>query len=112
MQVSQCPKTFTGYFLEHTNGSNHLLFLDQSFPTPMEEPKKQIKALFVGSIEVQQASGMDVLNQAIDAAMDKNPKSQWTPVTVAVAPSTITITQQVQEKRNTTALTNIERPYH
>lgn len=63
----------------------------QLFPTPMEEPKKVIKALYLGSVQVNRASGMDVLNDAIDRLAGEKPQNEWEPVNVAVAPSTITI---------------------
>lgn len=57
----------------------------------MEEPKKVIKALYLGAIQVGRASGMDVLNEAIDRLVHKKPQNEWEPVNVAVAPSTIII---------------------
>lgn len=66
--------------------------ISQSFPTPMEEPKKILHAEYLGNIEVSKASGMDVLNDAIDQLMNTVPKSQWQPVDIAIAPSMITIT--------------------
>ncbi|XP_014294249.1 protein Fe65 homolog [Halyomorpha halys] len=63
----------------------------QSFPTPMEEPKKVLVAQYLGNIEVSKASGIDVLNDAIDLLVNTVPKSQWQTVNIAVAPSMITI---------------------
>lgn len=57
----------------------------------MEEPKKVLKALYLGSLQVNKASGMDVLNEAIDRLVNEKPQNEWEPVNVAVAPSTITI---------------------
>ncbi|XP_050060717.1 protein Fe65 homolog isoform X2 [Aphis gossypii] len=70
--------------------------LTQSFPTPMEEPRKIIRATYLGSIEVSKASGMDVLNDAI-VALENSPTSVPQTVTVAVAPSMITIQQDTDE---------------
>lgn len=50
-----------------------------------------IKALYLGSLQVARASGMDVLNDAIDRLVNEKPQNEWEPVNVAVAPSTITI---------------------
>lgn len=58
----------------------------------MEEPRKVIRATYLGSIEVAKASGMDVLNDAI-SALENSPTSIPQTVTVAVAPSMITIQQ-------------------
>lgn len=57
----------------------------------MEEPKKVLKAQYLGSTEVNQAIGMDVLNDAIESAIQERSKDQWESVNVAVAPSMISI---------------------
>lgn len=63
----------------------------QSFPTPMEEPKKMLRAYYVGAAEVQQATGMDVLNAAIDHLSESVAQEQFEAVNVSVAPSMISI---------------------
>ncbi|MPC90863.1 Protein Fe65 [Portunus trituberculatus] len=63
----------------------------QSFPTPMEEPKKVMRVQYVGLLQVERPSGMEVLNTAIDRVVEANPPP-WRNVSVAVAPSTVTIT--------------------
>ncbi|XP_049878677.1 protein Fe65 homolog isoform X2 [Pectinophora gossypiella] len=65
-----------------------------SFPTPMEEPRKTVRARYLGSAEVPRATGMDVLNDAIDRLAAARAPSQWRPAAVAVAPSMITITEE------------------
>ncbi|XP_066589988.1 protein Fe65 homolog isoform X2 [Prorops nasuta] len=72
----------------HRNGQ---ALVTQSFPTPMEEPKKILEAQYLGSMQVTQATGMEVLNDAIDHIVTNTPKSQWRNVNVAVAPSMISI---------------------
>lgn len=62
-----------------------------SFPTPMEEPKKILRAQYLGSTQVTQATGMDILNEAIDRLVASVSQDQWQFVNVAVAPSMITI---------------------
>lgn len=57
----------------------------------MEEPKKVLRAQYLGSMQVNQASGMEVLNNAIDHTVTNTPLSQWRNVNVAVAPSMISI---------------------
>lgn len=57
----------------------------------MEEPKKILKAQYLGSAEVQQPTGMEVLNTAIEAALRDTKPEQWESVNVAVAPSMISI---------------------
>lgn len=60
----------------------------------MEEPKKVMRAQYAGAVEVAKPSGMDVLNAAIETMATNNP-FPWKSVSVAVAPSTITITNPV-----------------
>lgn len=69
-------------------------FTAQSFPTPMEEPKKVMRVQYVGLLQVERPSGMEVLNTAIDRVVQANPPP-WRNVSVAVAPSTVTITNTV-----------------
>lgn len=66
-------------------------FVAQSFPTPMEEPKKILKAQYLGATEVQQPTGMEILNTAIETALRDSNAEQWENVNVAVAPSMISI---------------------
>ncbi|XP_060806224.1 protein Fe65 homolog isoform X2 [Amyelois transitella] len=65
-----------------------------SFPTPMEEPRKTVRARYLGSAEVARATGMDVLNDALDRLAAARAPCAWRPVAVAVAPSMITITEE------------------
>ncbi|XP_045505013.1 protein Fe65 homolog isoform X1 [Colias croceus] len=65
-----------------------------SFPTPMEEPRKTVRARYLGSAEVPRATGMDVLNDALERLAAARAPSAWRPVAVAVAPSCITITEE------------------
>lgn len=69
------------------------LYSNTSFPTPMEEPKKILRCHYLGSDLVSKPTGMDVLNTAIDQMVEKVPPEKWQYVGVAVAPSTITITE-------------------
>ena len=60
----------------------------------MEEPRKTVRALYLGSAEVARATGMRVLNDALERLAAARPPSAWRPVAVAVAPSMITITDE------------------
>ncbi|XP_053688254.1 protein Fe65 homolog [Sabethes cyaneus] len=62
-----------------------------SFPTPMEEPKKVLKAQYIGSTEVSQPTGIDVLNDAIDKVINGASVDGWESVNVSVAPSMISV---------------------
>lgn len=57
----------------------------------MEEPKKILKAQYVGAFEVLQATGMEVINTAIENALRDTKPEQFDNVNVAVAPSMISI---------------------
>ncbi|KAK7872562.1 hypothetical protein R5R35_013791 [Gryllus longicercus] len=78
----------------HRNGQ---ALVTQSFPTPMEEPKKVLRAQYLGSTQVTRAKGVDILNDAIDKMLATVPQEQWRPVSVAVAPSMISICQPGEE---------------
>lgn len=58
----------------------------------MEEPKKVIRAQYLGSCQVNKATGMDVLNDAIEQLSSAGQDS-WVSVSIAVAPSMISISQ-------------------
>lgn len=66
-------------------------FLAQYFPTPMEEPKKVLKVYYLGSTDVDKATGVETLNNAIEKLSSNLAKADYKYVNVAVAPSTITI---------------------
>ncbi|KAG5672777.1 hypothetical protein PVAND_002871 [Polypedilum vanderplanki] len=63
----------------------------QSFPTPMEEPKKVLRAQYLGSTEVQQAVGMNVINDAIEKMSTEVAPENWVNVNVSISPSVIAI---------------------
>lgn len=69
------------------------VYIAQSFPTPMEEPKKVLKVHYLGVTNVSKATGMEVLNAAIEHLTNSLPMEKWQFVNVAVAPSTITISE-------------------
>ncbi|XP_052794457.1 amyloid beta precursor protein binding family B member 2-like isoform X2 [Mya arenaria] len=69
------------------------LYSNASFPTPMEEPKKVLRCHYLGSTLVNKPTGMEVLNSTIDKMLETVPPEKWQYVGVAVAPSTITITE-------------------
>ncbi|GFT69932.1 protein Fe65 homolog [Nephila pilipes] len=72
-------------------------YVGQLFPTPMEEPKKVLKVYYLGSTNVEKATGVDVLNDAIEQLSSSVRKSEYKYVNVAVAPSTITISDPGEE---------------
>lgn len=82
-----------------SQGSGKSGYSSKSFPTPMEEPKKLLKAYYLGSTKVDKPTGMDTLNLAIDRLTTSTPKSEHKYVHVAVAPSTITILEPGEETK-------------
>uniref|UniRef100_A0A5S6QJR0 PID domain-containing protein n=1 Tax=Trichuris muris TaxID=70415 RepID=A0A5S6QJR0_TRIMR len=64
-----------------------------TFPTPMEEPKKIIRCHFLGVTQVPKATGIDVLNDAVDRLVTQVRSERWILVDVSIAPSTISITE-------------------
>lgn len=91
----------TSLQMEHRRGNrvgNGQVVVAQSFPTPMEEPKKVLRAQYLGCLQVNQATGMEVLNEAIDRVVTNIPQDQWQAVNVAVAPSMISILQPSDDK--------------
>ena len=59
----------------------------------MEEPKKILKCHYLGTIETAAPTGVDVLNGAMEKVYARMAPEKWVYVQVAVAPSTITITE-------------------
>ena len=49
----------------------------ESFPTPMEEPRKVLRGMLVGTKQVDKPCGIDVIRAAIDELMDSVPKAEW-----------------------------------
>ena len=68
-----------------------ILKLACSFPTPIEEPKRVLKAQYLGSTQVSQATGIEIVHDAIEYLTSTISRDQWQNVNVAVAPSTISI---------------------
>lgn len=65
----------------------------------MEEPKKVLRAQYVGSAEVSLPTGIEVLNDAIDKLTSSTPSESWDYVNVAVAPSMISVNTSDAEGR-------------
>ncbi|KAF0299244.1 Protein Fe65 [Amphibalanus amphitrite] len=71
----------------------------QSFPTPMEEPKRTLQALYMGCTPVPKPSGIDVLNQALTKLCGQSSPAEWRSVSVSVAPSTVTVNDAETEEQ-------------
>lgn len=58
-----------------------------------------LKAQYLGSLEVSQPTGMEVINAAIETQLRDTKRDQWENVNVAVAPSMISInSSEVKEQ--------------
>lgn len=57
----------------------------------MEEPKKVLRAQYLGCSEVQQAVGMNTINDAIEKISSGAAPESWTSVNVSISPSMIVV---------------------
>lgn len=62
-----------------------------SFPTPMEEQKKNLSCKYLGCIYVEKPGGMDILRPAIEKLSLTVPENQWIPVIVNISPTSIIV---------------------
>ncbi|KJH48722.1 phosphotyrosine interaction domain protein [Dictyocaulus viviparus] len=61
--------------------------------TPTEEPKKVIRCHFLGVTQVPRATGIQILNEAVDRLVSQVRAERWILSDVSIAPSTITISE-------------------
>jgi amyloid beta A4 precursor protein-binding family B member 2 len=57
----------------------------------MEEPKKVLRAQYLGCIEVASAVGMNTINDAIEKISGETAPESWKSVNVSISPSVISI---------------------
>uniref|UniRef100_A0AC34QHS4 Uncharacterized protein n=1 Tax=Panagrolaimus sp. JU765 TaxID=591449 RepID=A0AC34QHS4_9BILA len=69
------------------------LLRESTLPTPIEEPKKVIRCHFLGVTQVPRATGIDILNEAVDRLVSQVRPERWILSDVSIAPSTITINE-------------------
>ncbi|XP_032401414.1 amyloid-beta A4 precursor protein-binding family B member 1 isoform X1 [Xiphophorus hellerii] len=63
----------------------------EEFPAPKNELFQRFHVYYLGCIPVARPVGMEILNEALEFAMAGRDKNDWTPVSVNVAPATLTI---------------------
>eukprot|EP00064_Thunnus_orientalis_P010916 superscaffoldBa00001522_g10945 len=68
------------------------------FPAPKNELFQRFNVYYLGSGPVVKPVGMDIINDALEVAMNEKDKSEWTPVSVNVAPATLTILSRQNEE--------------
>ncbi|CAJ0942615.1 unnamed protein product, partial [Mesorhabditis belari] len=61
--------------------------------TPIEEPRKVIRCNFLGVTQVPRATGIDILNEAVDRLVSQVRPERWILADVAIAPSSISINE-------------------
>uniref|UniRef100_A0AC35FHA2 Uncharacterized protein n=1 Tax=Panagrolaimus sp. PS1159 TaxID=55785 RepID=A0AC35FHA2_9BILA len=73
--------------------SERRLLRESTLPTPIDEPKKIIRCHFLGVTQVPRATGIDILNEAVDRLVSQVRPERWILSDVSIAPSTITINE-------------------
>nr|XP_046175509.1 amyloid beta precursor protein binding family B member 1-like isoform X4 [Oncorhynchus gorbuscha] len=63
----------------------------QEFPAPKNDLVQRFQVCYLGNVPVAKPVGMDLVNVALDTAMNSKVKEEWTSVTVNVASATLTI---------------------
>lgn len=74
------------------------LGIPEEFPAPKNELFQRFHVYYLGCETVSKPVGMDVINDALEAAMNSKEQSEWTPVSVNVAPATLTILKRQNEE--------------
>ena len=88
LMLQRRPNDFEG--IEH---SDRRLVRESTLPTPIDEPKKVIRCHFLGVTQVPRATGIDILNEAVDRLVSQVRPERWILADVSIAPSTITINE-------------------
>ncbi|XP_063061160.1 amyloid beta precursor protein binding family B member 1-like isoform X2 [Engraulis encrasicolus] len=70
----------------------------QEFPVPKNELVQRFNVNYLGCVPVAKPIGMDTINDALQTAMETKERHEWTPVSVDVAPATLTISKQETEE--------------
>ncbi|XP_056139256.1 amyloid beta precursor protein binding family B member 1 [Lampris incognitus] len=70
----------------------------EEFPAPKNELFQRFHVYYLGNVSVSKPVGMDMVNEAVEKAMNGKDKQDWTPVSVNVAPATLTILSRQTEE--------------
>ncbi|KAL2094462.1 hypothetical protein ACEWY4_009181 [Coilia grayii] len=70
----------------------------QEFPVPKNELVQRFQVQYLGNVGVAKPVGMEIINTALETALNTKEKDDWTPVTVNVASATLTILQAETEE--------------
>uniref|UniRef100_A0A8C9XVG5 Amyloid beta protein binding family B member 1 n=1 Tax=Sander lucioperca TaxID=283035 RepID=A0A8C9XVG5_SANLU len=70
----------------------------EEFPAPKNEPFQRFQVYYLGCEAVAKPVGMDIINDTLEAAINGKDKNVWTPVSVNIAPATLTILSKQSEE--------------
>uniref|UniRef100_A0A8C6TU72 Amyloid beta (A4) precursor protein-binding, family B, member 1 (Fe65) n=1 Tax=Neogobius melanostomus TaxID=47308 RepID=A0A8C6TU72_9GOBI len=74
------------------------LGIPEEFPAPKNELFQHFHVYYLGCVTVSKPVGMEVINDALEVAMNSKEQSEWTQVSVNVAPATLTILKRQNEE--------------
>lgn len=77
---------------------NKPLGIPEEFPAPKNELFQRFHVYYLGCEAVAKPVGMDIINDALEAAINSKEQSERTPVSVDVAPATLTILAKQNEE--------------
>ncbi|KAI6215450.1 hypothetical protein M3Y94_00386400 [Aphelenchoides besseyi] len=86
MLQRQQPQSFTPV-------SERRIIRESSMAAPIDEVRRVIRCHFIGVTQVPRATGIDILNDAVDRLVSQVKKERWLLADVAIALSTITINE-------------------
>ncbi|KAK5868856.1 hypothetical protein PBY51_009833 [Eleginops maclovinus] len=69
----------------------------EEFPAPKNELFQRFHVYYLGCEAVAKPVGMDIINDSLEAAINGKDKNEWTPVSVNIAPATLTILSKQTE---------------
>ncbi|XP_075956275.1 amyloid beta precursor protein binding family B member 1 isoform X2 [Anarhichas minor] len=70
----------------------------EEFPAPKNELFHRFHVYYLGCEAVAKPVGMEIINDTLEAAVKGKDKSEWTPVSVNIAPATLTILSKQSEE--------------
>ncbi|XP_042370635.1 amyloid-beta A4 precursor protein-binding family B member 1-like [Plectropomus leopardus] len=84
----------------NSDPSNPVVIPIEEFPAPKNELFQRFHVYYLGCEAVSKPVGMDIINDALEAAVNSKDKNDWTPVSVNIAPATLTIlSKQVTDNK-------------
>ncbi|XP_040049545.2 amyloid beta precursor protein binding family B member 1 [Gasterosteus aculeatus] len=78
--------------------NNPVVIPIEEFPAPKNELFHRFTVYYLGCEAVAKPVGMDIINDTLAAAVNGKVKTDWTPVSVNIAPATLTILSKQSEE--------------